>query len=89
MPMNSVVVRDIESLARYMETLKVKKDELESIYLSLNVETLNQESNWSDPQYEILKEQISSYCMNCKSQLEELDNAINYINSLLSKIRDL
>ena len=87
--MNSVVVRDIESLARYMETLKVKKDELESIYLSLNVETLNQESNWSDPQYEILKEKISSYCMNCKSQLEELDNVINYINSLLSKIRDL
>jgi hypothetical protein len=87
--MNSVVVRDIESLARYMETLKVKKYELESIYLSLNVETLNQESNWSDPQYEILKEQISSYCMNSKSQLEELDNVINYINSLLSKIRDL
>lgn len=86
---NSVVVHDVDMLENFGGTLQGKRDELETLYVSLLTETLQQEMNWQDPQYEYLKEQLTEYCETCKDQLEELDTSIAYINSLVSKLREM
>ena len=87
--MGSVVVHDIDSLEVFMGVLQVKRDELETLYGDLSTETTNQESNWKDPQYDYLKEQVDSYCSACKVQLNQLDDSISYISGLIVKLRNL
>lgn len=86
---NSVVVHDVDSLETYGAFLQTKKDELETLFASLAVETNAQESNWQDPQYEYLKGQVEAYCSACEVQLDELKDSIAYISSLVFKLRDL
>ena len=85
---NAVVVHDVDKLEVFGGVLQGKRDELESLYVSLSAETSQQEPNWQDPQYEYLKEQVTSYCETCKGQLEQLDDSISYISSLVVKLRD-
>lgn len=86
---NSVVVHDVDMLEAFGGILQGKRDELESLYISLSIETLRQETNWQDPQYEYLKEEVTSYCEMCKGQLDELDASISYIYSLVAKLREM
>ena len=86
---NSVVVHDVDVLEAFGSALQGKRDELENLYVSLSAETLQQETNWQDPQYEYLKEQVTSYCETCKGQLDELDESISYIVGLVAKLRDM
>ena len=86
---NSVVVHDVDSLETFGRFLQTKKDELETLYESLGTETEQQGTNWQDPQYEYLKEQVATYCSACKTQLDELEEAITYISGLVVKLRDL
>ena len=86
---NAVVVHDVDKLEVFGGVLQGKRDELENLYVSLSAETLQQETNWQDPQYAYLKEQVTSYCEICKGQLNELDDAISYISSLVAKLRDM
>ena len=86
---NSVVVHDVDSLETFGLFLQAKKDELESLYEGLGTETEQQSTNWQDPQYEYLKEQVATYCASCKTQLDELEESITYISSLVAKLRDL
>lgn len=86
---NSVVVHDVDMLEAFGGILQGKRDELESLYISLSTETLRQETNWQDPQYEYLKEEVTSYCETCKGQLDELDASISYIYSLVAKLREM
>lgn len=86
---NSVVVHDVDLLETFGIFLQTKKDELETLYEMLSTETSQQETNWQDQQYEYLKEQVASYCSSCKTQLNELEDSISYINSLVAKLRDL
>ncbi len=86
---NAVVVHDVNMLETFGGALQEKRDELENLYVSLSAETLQQETNWQDPQYAYLKEQVTSYCEICKGQLNELDDAISYISSLVAKLRDM
>lgn len=62
-----VLVHDVDSLELFMETLQVKRDELEALYDILGSETTNQGENWQDPQYEHLKGLIQAYCSSCNS----------------------
>ena len=55
---NAVVVHDVDKLEVFGGVLQGKRDELESLYVSLSAETSQQEPNWQDPQYEYLKEQV-------------------------------
>lgn len=87
--MASVVVHDIDSLESYMGVLQAKRDELESLYEVLSIETNSQGSNWQDPQYDYLKDLVYSYCSSCQSQLSELDDSISYIGGLIAKLREL
>lgn len=84
-----VVVHDIESLESFMVLLRSKRDELESLYNVLSVETNSQGANWQDPQYDCLKEMVDGYSEICRSQLVGLDEAIGYIGNLTAKLRDL
>lgn len=86
---NSVVVHDVDVLEAFGSTLQGRRDELENLYVSLSAETLQQETNWQDPQYEYLKEKVTSYCETCKGQLDELDESISYIAGLVAKLRDM
>ena len=86
---NKVVVHDVDMLEAFGGVLQGKRDELEHLYISLSTETLQQETNWQDPQYEYLKEQGTSYCGMCQRQLEEFDASISYISSLVVKLRDV
>lgn len=89
MASGSVVVHDIDSLESYMGILQAKRDDLEGLYEVLGVETGNQGGNWQDPQYDYLKELIDNYASSAKGQLNELDESINYISGLITKLRDL
>lgn len=86
---NSVVVHDVDSLETFGMFLQTKKDELETLYESLGTETDQQGTNWQDPQYEYLKEQVATYCSACKTQLDELEEAFTYISGLVAKLRNL
>lgn len=86
---NSVVVHDVDVLEAFGGALQGKRDELENLYSLLSAETLQQETNWQDPQYEYLKEQVTGYCETCKGQLDELDESISYIAGLVAKLREM
>ena len=86
---NSVVVHDVDMLEGFGEFLQSKRDELETLFDTLNTETVQQETNWQDPQYEYLKDQVENYCAACKTQLDELDDSIRYINALVTKLKNL
>lgn len=86
---NSVVVHDVDMLETFKATLQIKYDELEILYTSLYTETMQQESNWQDPQYEYLKTQVETYCSTCKTQMLELQESIEYINRLVVKLRNV
>lgn len=89
MASGSVVVHDIDSLETYMGVLQAKRDELEGLYGVLSAETSNQGENWQDPQYDYLKDLIDNYSSSAQGQLNELDDSINYISSLIAKLRNL
>ena len=89
MSSGKVVVHDIDSLETFMNVLQSKRDELENLYGILTAETNNQGSNWQDPQYDYLKENVDNYCLSCQTQLNELDESINYIGGLIVKLREL
>ena len=82
-----VLVHDVDSLELFMETLQVKRDELEALYDILGSETTNQGENWQDPQH--LKGLIQAYCSSCNSLLLDLDESIEYIGCLIAKLRDI
>ena len=86
---NSVVVHDVDALDTFGAFLQSKREELETLFDILNAETVQQKTNWQDPQYEYLKGQVESYCGSCKTQLDELDESITYINVLVAKLRAL
>ena len=46
---NAVVVHDVDKLEVFGGVLQGKRDELESLYVSLSAETSQQEPNWQDP----------------------------------------
>lgn len=89
MASGSVIVHDIDSLESYMGILQAKRDDLEGVFGVLSTETSNQGGNWQDPQYDYLKELIDNYASSAQGQLGELDESINYISGLISKLRDL
>ena len=89
MPGGRVVVHDVDTLENFMGTLQAKRDELETLYDTLGRETVNQGDNWQDPQYEHLKDLVEAYCSECTSQLQELDDSIDYIAGLIVKLRDI
>ena len=86
---NSVVVYDVDSLEVFGGFLQAKKEELETLYDELGAQTEQQATNWQDPQYECLKDQVAVYCTACKTQLDELEESITYITGLVAKLRDL
>lgn len=86
---NSVVVFDVDSLELFGDFLQAKKEELETLYDELGNQTEQQATNWQDPQYEYLKDQVAVYCTACKTQLDELEESITYITGLVAKLRDL
>lgn len=89
MASGSVVVHDIDSLESFKRVLHSKRDDLENLYEIMRAETVNQEDNWQDPQYDYLKDLVITYCSVCNTQLKDLDDSINYINGLIAKLRDL
>lgn len=89
MASGSVVVHDIVSLESFMGVLRSKRDELESLYMTLSQETASQGSNWQDPQYDCLKDMVDGYCQACRTQLAGLDGSIAYIGGLVAKLREL
>ena len=89
MPGGRVVVHDVDALESFMGTLQSKRDELECLFETLGTETVNQGDNWQDPQYEHLKDLVETYCSECTSQLDELDESINCIAGLITKLRDI
>lgn len=89
MASGSVVVHDIDCLEEFGAFLSDKRYDIESIYDMLVTECLEQDSNWQDPQYIQLKERIESFSHASKSQLEELDEAVAYISTLVNKLRNI
>lgn len=73
----SVVVHDIESLEKFGMELAARSAELESLYNALTVSCAAQETNWHDPQYDLLHERV------------ELNDAVQYISVLAAKLRAL
>ena len=112
-----VVVIDINQLENYCKRLsELKKDietnasklasisdNLKEKSTSLNNATNNQSSNWKDPQYEKLKNEIApcvtavnntsnsvnSMAATIKSQMEQVDVSIAYIRQLIGKLREI
>lgn len=89
MAVEKVVVHDIELLEFFLQTLIVKRDSIETLYEDLGAEVESQATNWQDPQYDNLKTQVAAYCSSSAAQLDELDGAITYISSLVSKLKGL
>ena len=73
----SVVVQDIDSLEKFGMELAARSAELESLYNALTVSCAAQETNWHDPQYDLLHERV------------ELNDAVQYISVLAAKLRAL
>ena len=71
----SVVVHDIESLEKFGMELAARSAELES--------------NWHDPQYDLLHERVELYAGEARAQLLALNDAVQYISVLAAKLRAL
>lgn len=78
----SVVVHDIDSLEKF-------GTELESLYNALTVSCAAQETNWHDPQYDLLHERVELYAGEARAQLLALNDAVQYISVLAAKLRAL
>ena len=78
----SVVVHDIDSLEKFGM-------ELESLYNALTVSCAAQETNWHDPQYDLLHERVELYAGEARAQLLALNDAVQYISVLAAKLRAL
>lgn len=78
----SVVVHDIDSLEKF-------GTELESLYNALTVSCAAQETNWHDPQYDLLHERVELYAGEARTQLLALNDAMQYISVLAAKLRAL
>lgn len=86
MPVNSVVVHDIQSLREFNFLLCEKKDEIKALYETLLAACDRQASNWQDPQYEVLKEHLSGYVAASRQQLVQLEESIDYIATLIARL---
>ena len=71
----SVVVHDIDSLEKFGMELAARIAELES--------------NWHDPQYDLLHERVELYAGEARAQLLALNDAVQYISVLAAKLRAL
>lgn len=89
MAVGRVVVHDVGELEAFGSTLQLKRDEIEGLYGALLSECTRQETNWQDPQYTYLREEIESYAQASRGQLELLDKAVHYIAVLAQKLRDI
>ena len=78
----SVVVHDIESLEKFGMELAARSAELESLYNALTVSCAAQETNWHDPQYDLLHERVELYAGEARAQLLALNDAVQYISVL-------
>ena len=63
--------------------------ELESLYNALTVSCAAQETNWHDPQYDLLHERVELYAGEARAQLLALNDAVQYISVLAAKLRAL
>lgn len=63
--------------------------ELESLYNALTVSCAAQETNWHDPQYDLLHERVELYAVKPGAQLLALNDAVQYISVLAAKLRAL
>ena len=61
MAVGRVVVHDVGELEAFGSTLQLKRDEIEGLYGALLSECTRQETNWQDPQYTYLREEIEAY----------------------------
>ena len=86
MPVNSVVVHDIQSLREFNFLLCDKKDEIKTLYETLLSACARQRTNWQDPQYEVLRDQLTDYVAASQQQLEQLEGSINYIANLIARL---
>ena len=75
----SVVVHDIDSLEKFGMELAARSAELESLYNALTVSCAAQETNWHDPQYDLLHERVELYAGEARAQLLALNDAVQYI----------
>jgi hypothetical protein len=48
-----------------------------------------QETNWHDPQYDLLHERVELYAGEARAQLLALNDAVQYISVLAAKLRAL
>ena len=85
----SVVVHDIDSLEKFGMELAARSAELESFYNALTVSCAAQETNWHDPQYDLLHERVALYAGEARAQLLALNDAVQYISVLAAKLRAL
>ena len=85
----SVVVHDIDSLEKFGMELAARSAELESLYNALTVSCAAQETNWHDPQYDLLHERVELYAGEARAQLLALNDAVQYISVLAAKLRAL
>lgn len=85
----SVVVHDIDSLEKFGMELAARSAEPESLYNALTVSCAAQETNWHDPQYDLLHERVELYAGEARAQLLALNDAVQYISVLAAKLRAL
>ena len=112
---NRVVVHDIGQLETYCATLTRKKEEMERHATDLtnfanslqqtasetSTATNAQSSNWQDPQYDKLKDELTPVIsgMNStaesmketagaiKAQMQQVEESIGYIKTLIAKLK--
>ena len=89
MSANSVVVHSVDTLEEFSALLSRERDDIETLYDSLVQNCLEQADNWQDPQYDVLRENLTSFAQESKSQLASLDESITYLTRLITKLRDV
>ena len=57
--------------------------------ITLTVSCAAQETNWHDPQYDLLHERVELYAGEARAQLLALNDAVQYISVLAAKLRAL
>ena len=75
----SVVVHDIDSLEKFGTELAARSAELESLYNALTVSCAAQETNWHDPQYDLLHERVELYGGEARAQLRAGRKAARFV----------
>lgn len=64
-------------------------DSLEKFGMELAARSAAQETNWHDPQYDLLHERVELYAGEARAQLLALNDAVQYISVLAAKLRAL